>query len=303
MENILSQTIDNGTIENVHIAPIGDFTGSDGNGNPVKETITQEALQDLADKMNAGDDVLCDVDHQSCKPGTQKDSKAAGWFSNFVVDPIKGLFAKLNLTKWGRELLENREYRYVSPTFLTDEEGMPKDMHSISLTNVPAFKGWISPIINSEAASDDLTQPEEKKDVLIMEKEELKELISTMIKEALNACVEEKKEEAKNDAPPADPPADDPIPESPEEPVQPTPEAQAEEDTPAGDIKKEEVKNEEVKEEEKEEEKKTPEKPEVIKIEALNSAPVIGSDLQSCEWKNLHGEAFFAYLRKHPEVR
>lgn len=58
---------------------------------------------------------------------------------------------------------------------------------------------------------------------------------------------------------------------------------------------KEEVKEEEV--------KKAPEKPEVIKIEALNSAPVIGSDLQSCEWKNLHGEEFFAYLCKHPEVK
>ena len=170
---------------------------------------------------------------------------------------------------------------------MTDEEGMPKDMHSISLTNVPAFKGLISPIINSEAvpADDNLTQPEEKKDVLIMEREELKELIYAMIKEALNACAEEKKEAVTNEA----------------EPVQPTP---AETEAKAcGDKKeevKEEVKNEEVKEEEV---KKAPEKPEVIKIEALNSAPVIGNDLQSCEWKNLHGEEFFAYLRKHPEVK
>ena len=134
----------------------------------------------------------------------------------------------------------------------------------------------------------DLTQPEEeKKDVLIMEKEELKELISTMIKEALNACAEEKKDAVTNEA----------------EPVQPTP---AETEAKAcDDNKEEEVKNEEVKEEVKEEEEevKTPEKPEVIKIEALNSAPVIGSDLQSCEWKNLHGEEFFAYLCKHPEVK
>ena len=171
---------------------------------------------------------------------------------------------------------------------MTDEEGMPKDMHSISLTNVPAFKGLISPIINSEAApaDDNLTQPEEeKKDVLIMEKEELKELISTMIKEAMNACVEEKKEAVTNET----------------EPVQPTP-AETEAKTCDGN-KEEEVKNEEVKEEVKKEEEKTPEKPEVIKIEALNSAPVIGNDLQSCEWKNLHGEEFFAYLRKHPEVK
>lgn len=134
--------------------------------------------------------------------------------------------------------------------------------------------------------NDNLTQPEEKKDVLIMEKEELKELIYAMIKEALNACAEEKKDAVTNEA----------------EPAQPTPEKT---DTTTCDVKKEEeVKNEEVKEEVKEEEvKKTPEKPEVIKIEALNSAPVIGSDLQSCEWKNLHGEEFFAYLRKHPEVK
>ena len=177
---------------------------------------------------------------------------------------------------------------------MTDEDGMPKDMHSISLTNVPAFKGLISPIINSEAApvDDNLTQPEEKKDVLIMEKEELKELIYAMIKEAMNACAEDKKEEkaVTNE----------------EEPVQPTP---AEATTCVDKKEEEEVKNEEVKAEvkeevkEEEEVKKAPEKPEVIKIEALNSAPVIGSDLQSCEWKNLHGEEFFAYLRKHPEVK
>ena len=125
-----------------------------------------------------------------------------------------------------------------------------------------------------------------------MEREELKELIYAMVKEALNACAEEKKEEEKavtNET----------------EPGQPTP---AETEAPAsGDKKeevKEEVKNEEVKEEVKEEEvKKAPEKHEVIKIEALNSAPVIGNDLQSCEWKNLHGEEFFEYLRKHPEVK
>ena len=28
MENIITDTIDNGLVENVHISPIGDFTGS-----------------------------------------------------------------------------------------------------------------------------------------------------------------------------------------------------------------------------------------------------------------------------------
>ena len=147
---VISDTIDNGEIENVHLVPIGDYKGSDKDGNPIDEHITKESLDQIADKLNSGDDVLCDIDHQSCKPGVERDSKAAGWFHKFVVDPVKGLFASLKLTKMGREIVENREYRYTSPVFTLDENGNPNDIHSVALTNVPAFKKYISPIINSE---------------------------------------------------------------------------------------------------------------------------------------------------------
>ena len=147
---IISNTIDNGEIENVHLVPIGDYKGSDKDGNPIDEHITKESLDQIAEKLNSGDDVLCDIDHQSCKPGVERDSKAAGWFHKFVVDPVKGLFASLKLTKKGREIVENREYRYTSPVFTLDENGNPNDIHSVALTNVPAFKGHISPILNSE---------------------------------------------------------------------------------------------------------------------------------------------------------
>lgn len=49
IDEIVTETIDNGTIENVHIAPIGKFYGSDAEGNPVAEVLTQESLQTLAD--------------------------------------------------------------------------------------------------------------------------------------------------------------------------------------------------------------------------------------------------------------
>ena len=115
-----------------------------------------------------------------------------------------------------------------------------------------------------------------------MEKEELKELIYAMVKEALNACAEEKKDAVTNEA----------------EPVQPTP---AETEATASGDKKEEVKNEEVKEEVKKEEEKAPEKPEVIKIEALNSAPVtIGTSIDGEEpWRKLHGKEFFDWIAKN----
>lgn len=43
-ENLIVDTNENGTIPMVHIAPIGQFTGSDAKGNPIPENITVESL-------------------------------------------------------------------------------------------------------------------------------------------------------------------------------------------------------------------------------------------------------------------
>ena len=281
MENIIKDTIDNGIVENVHISPIGDFTGSKQDGSPQNEHITAEALSALADKINAGDEVLCDVDHQSCRPGVEKDTSAAGWFTKFVVDPIKGLFANLKLTKRGKDLLSNREYRYMSPTFMLNENGEPIDIHSVSLTNTPAFKGFINPVINSEStpihdANESITN---------MTKEELKALIEEILAEkAKEEAIRDVKEEAIEDAI-----------EKKSGIVEVIDSCGKKDNT---------VKNETVVEDPKEEEKKVEEKKEVIKEEALNSAPTIGSDISiEPEWKKLRGKSFFQYLKDHPEIR
>ena len=277
---IISDTIDNGEIENVHLVPIGDFKGSDKDGNPIDEHITKESLDQIAEKLNSGDDVLCDIDHQSCKPGVERDSKAAGWFHKFVVDPVKGLFASLKLTKKGREIVENREYRYTSPVFTLDENGNPNDIHSVALTNVPAFKGHISPIINSEPT--EINKEENlNKEIINMEitKEDLIELIKNTvnemnIKKEINEEIRDIQEEVVENS---------------------------------CDKKQEEVKNEETvpeKKEEKKEEDKVEDKDEpkdekeVIKIETLNSAPT-PSMTQEPEWKKLHGKEFFDWYKSH----
>lgn len=273
---VISDTIENGEIENVHLVPIGDFKGSDKDGNPIDEHITKESLEQIADKLNSGDEVLCDIDHQSCKPGVDRDSKAAGWFHKFVVDPVKGLFASLKLTKKGREIVENREYRYTSPVFTLDENGNPNDIHSVALTNVPAFKGHISPIINSE--------PTEKenlnKEIINMEitKEDLIELIKNTvnemnIKKEINEEIREELVENSCD-------------KKQEEIV----EVKNEETVPET---KEEKKEEEVKVEDKNKDEK-----EVIKIESLNSAPIPTVNAEP-EWKNLHGKEFFNWYKSH----
>ena len=285
---VISDTIENGEIENVHLVPIGDFKGSDKDGNPIDEHITKESLEQIAEKLNSGDEVLCDIDHQSCKPGVDRDSKAAGWFHKFVVDPVKGLFASLKLTKKGREIVENREYRYTSPVFTLDENGNPNDIHSVALTNVPAFKGHISPILNSEPNSNE-------KESIKMEitKEELIDLIKNTVNEmnvkkeineeireiqdeiVKNSCVEKKEEVAENSC------------------VEKQEEVKNEETVPAP---AEETKVNETEEKKDDTEEK---KDEVIKIESLNSAPA-PTISQEPEWKNLHGKAFFDWYAKHP---
>ena len=65
---------------------------------------------------------------------------------------------------------------------------------------------------------------------------------------------------------------------------------------------KEEIKRE-IKEEIAEE-KADKEDDEVIKIEALNSAPTALKDVSGkADWMSLHGQAFWDYLAKHPEIR
>ena len=278
---IISDTIDNGEIENVHLVPIGDFKGSDKDGNPIDEHITKESLDQIAEKLNSGDDVLCDIDHQSCKPGVERDSKAAGWFHKFVVDPVKGLFASLKLTKKGREIVENREYRYTSPVFTLDDNGNPNDIHSIALTNVPAFKGHISPIINSEP-TEIIKEENLNKESINMEitKEDLIELIKNTVNEMniKKEINEEIREELVGNS----------CDKKQEEIV----EVKNEETVPET---KEEKKEEEVKVEDKDEPK---DEKEVIKIETLNSAPIPTVNAEP-EWKNLHGKEFFDWYKSH----
>lgn len=293
-ENIIIEDGQNGEIHDVQIAPVGDFTGSAVDGSPVEEKLDVSSLQRLADKLNSsGEEVLCDVDHASARAGVEKDTSSAGWFSKFIVDPMKGLIGKLKLTKRGRELVENREYRFLSPAFELDEDGKPVNMMSVSLTNMPAFKGSISPVLNTEPTETIAME---------MTKEDLVNLIKETVT-AMNACgSEEKTEEVKNETPTA------------EEPVE-----EKTETVETAEVKTEEVKNEETVEEtveekieekaeeaeekkEEKEEKAEEKKEEVIKMEALNSQPDLTIKPKS-GWENLHGEEFFKWLAAHPDVK
>ena len=294
-----------GTVD-VQISPIGDFKGSSADGKPIPEHITKETLTKLADSLNeSNDEILVDVDHKSTRSGNDKDTKAAGWLSKFIVDPIKGMFAKLKLTRYGRDLVDSREYRRLSPVFALNANGEPIELHSVGMTNRPALN--MKPILNSEPNIKESLEME-------VTKEDLIQLIKDTVMSMNEAPVEEKKDTTDttetSEKCDADGTYDTDV---VEDKVEDKVEEKKEVTNACGKAKV--VKNEEVKEEpapaetpkapedkeiavDKNEEKK---EKEIIKIQALNSTPSVGigdSVTPKCGWETKHGKAFFDELKK-----
>lgn len=278
----------NGTIEDVMIAPVGQFIGSDKDGNPVEQNFTEESLETIANDLNeSGREILLDKDHNSAKDGLNRDTQSLGWFSKFIVKPLKGLFAALKLTKTGRELIENREYRHVSPVFRLGENGEPAMLVSVAATNTPAIDVPENVILNSKPNEETEMTKEEIIELVkntladLTKKESAEEVVKTT--EVENNC---SKTETKN--------------EEPETTVEESAEAEVKEeikeDAAEAAVKEEPEKTEEeIKEEVKEE-------PEVIKEETLNQAPTTNIPSPDPEWKSLSGKKFIEWCEKHPEL-
>lgn len=283
----------------VQLATVGEVTGSDTEGKPIKQNFTEEAFQKIADDVNAsGESIPVDKDHASMRPGLNRDTESMGWISRLWAN-AKGLFGWLKFTRKGRELAEDRAYRFLSPSFVLDKSGEPMKLLNAAYTNQPACIGTL-PILNNKPF---------EKDVLDMTKEELVALIQETVaamnstpteteevetvnakpvETTCNSCGEDEEKKTVDEKP------EEEIVEEVKEEVTETP------DTPTEEVKeeiKEEIK-EEVKEEVKEED--DDEKEEVIKLEALNSRPNILTEVKGGkDWRNLHGDEFFKYLKAH----
>lgn len=213
------------------------------------------------------------------------------------MKPGIGLFGRIKWTDIGKKLIENRVFRFLSPSWWLNDKMEPVEMTSVALTNKPAIDGN-KPIVNSAPVEKEISTEETKSEgILSMTKEELAamvaEMIDAKIAEAKKAeVVEEVKEEVKEEV------VDNGCSEDKTE------EVANEEPEKVEETKAEEVveKTEEVKEEEKKEDKDDG-KEEVIKLEALNAAPktegidvVKHSAPKATDWRNLHGKAFIDWM-------
>ena len=164
----LTDTLNNGETE-VLVVPKGEFYGSDSKGNPIPESIDEQVI-DLEAQLQ-GKELLVDKDHSSVKEGNDRDTSAMGWMHSFKKG-VEGLLAKIRWTNIGRNLVENRVFRFLSPVF-TLKGDKPTNMLNVALTNQPAFQEKAKPIINNQPTMETITME--------MTKEELIELIKQTI--------------------------------------------------------------------------------------------------------------------------
>lgn len=279
-------TVYNGETE-VQVTTVGEVTGSDEKGEPKVQNFTEASLQRIAETH---DDVLVDIDHESEREGK---TAAAGWLSRLHLVPGVGLFGKIRWTDIGKRLIDNRVFRFLSPSFLIDEKTRePLAMTSVALTNKPAQKGQIKPIVNSEAKEDALPKEGSEanendiKELSDMEiekiREDLKEEVMKAVKELLEGLKEAKEEteEVKSEEAEA----------TKEEAKEEAKEEKAEEAVSEEPKAKEEVK-EEAKEETKEEKVE-----EVIMIETLNSAPKPTLAPKAEKWRGMSPSEFCKWV-------
>ena len=296
----LIDTVNNGETD-VLVVPKGQFYGSDSEGNPIPESIDETVIDTLAEQLK-DKELLVDKDHSSVKKGTERDTSAMGWMHSFKKG-IEGLWAKIRWTNIGRNLVENRVFRFLSPVFTLNGD-KPTNMLNVALTNQPAFQDKAKPIINNKPNMEEIEMTITKEELVSL----IKETVASMNSEQKTDTPEMTNAECA-----CDPTTDEKVENGCGNKDDVTKNEEITKEDVKDDIKeeikegkeegktKEEI-NREVKEEVAEE-KADKEDDEVIKIEALNSAPTALKDVSGKDnWEHLHGQSFWNYLAQHPEI-
>lgn len=115
--------INSTTEKKIKISPVGEAVGFDGRGFVIEPEVIIENIK------NTGLDIPLDENHYF--------SKACGWFDKDSFEVREdGIYASLELNSLGKELIENKFYRYLSPAFYMDGRKVT-GLDSVGLVNRP----------------------------------------------------------------------------------------------------------------------------------------------------------------------
>ncbi|PIQ96068.1 MAG: hypothetical protein COV67_11565 [Nitrospinae bacterium CG11_big_fil_rev_8_21_14_0_20_56_8] len=163
---ILAQgELDRAAPAEIQIAKLGEF--KDGAGKPF--CITPEQVEEMIDRFSRrANDLVIDYHHQTLDGKAM--AIAAGWIKQLIDKGEEGLWTVVEWTDRAAEYIRNREYRYLSPVFLSrkaeGETGLPGELHSAALTNDPAIDGMVPLVNQGEVFNDNPTKEIDMKEFL-----------------------------------------------------------------------------------------------------------------------------------------
>ena len=90
-------------------------------------------------------------------------SPAFGWMKNLCADETGAIWADVEWTERGREALNKKEYRFISPVFNHSEKGEINCILRAALTNAPNLN---LPALNSERLENNVKESNQMKSIL-----------------------------------------------------------------------------------------------------------------------------------------
>ena len=183
MSKLLLELNANLKTKEVKISPVGIFSGYDGRVYKLSATTILNTKQ-------RGLDIPLNIEH--CF--TQKGCAAVGWFK---VDTLEikedGVYAQLELTKEGKELINSKIYRYLSPEFSVDEDRNVITIDAVALVNTPNFNLEINQKQKLKEGNkmDELEQLKKEKEELLKELKLQKEFNQKLIDDLKTQLLDE----------------------------------------------------------------------------------------------------------------
>lgn len=184
IKNILSLNFKEG--EKVKISPIGKVVGADKrvfkiDGQTLLKALSKNALH-----------IPLDINHSF--------GVAAGWF-DYKSFEIKddGIYASLELNKQGKEIVEDKLYRYLSPVFEINEQREVIGIDSVGLVNRPNL---LNNALNQKGDNVDKEKNDEQKEAQNEDAKKIEQLQSEL--DAANKKIavyeaKEKEQDSKQD--------------------------------------------------------------------------------------------------------
>lgn len=154
----------NDKLSKVLVAVLGKWEGHTSGSFEVDTSVIEQMY---ANFNNQDIDTVCDYEHQTL---TGQTAPASGWIKSLSIEDGK-LFAYVEWTDKAKEMIQNKEYKYVSPVYQKSSTDSKTNknigwvLHSLSLTNRPFLEELGEVVANSskltislKKANEDLTE-------------------------------------------------------------------------------------------------------------------------------------------------